>query len=453
MGLISRVMTRRTSSVHGDVLQIVVLAWPMMVTAIVVSLSQNLQIAILGNGAESQTLSTLSLLQPFNFLFIAIMECVAITNQVFSARSRHDWPRGRIWHSTLLSGGLGLLATTAAAALCYLLASPLSSWMGSSDPSLMRSSAPWYLLSMTPFMLLEVGNAALRGQGRTAAAMLLMCAYILGNALLCFVGFQHYQLGFDAVLLANAVAAAPLLPLVFVLVRRQARTADRPDDRPQAFLPRLLALLTNAGIPVFFSMVVVFFSSMVIFPMVARAGEGMLPAFLIVIKLRAFFIIPAVALGSAIAILSNQRLKTASVVALAGLLKSGLWLVVLVCLCLTLAVGAIRTGVLDGLSNDAVIRHASQTVLLLLLPTFFLTSLVAALQTLLEQLERGKRVLLFTLVLELAMAGVVLTTRSYFDDIRALAGLMVSFSVLYAVVFLREYRLLLKSLGERDAAV
>ncbi|GAB7263622.1 hypothetical protein DZS_04630 [Dickeya ananatis] len=60
MSLISRVMSRAAPTASGDIRQIVALAWPMMVTAVVVSLSQNMQIAILGNGAESQTLLTLS---------------------------------------------------------------------------------------------------------------------------------------------------------------------------------------------------------------------------------------------------------------------------------------------------------------------------------------------------------------------------------------------------------
>ncbi|MCI4184847.1 hypothetical protein MRO89_02530 [Dickeya dianthicola] len=52
------------------------------------------------------------------------------------------------------------------------------------------------------------------------------------------------------------------------------------------------------------------------------------------------------------------------------------------------------------------------------------TAVVVSLQTLLEQMEQGKRVLIFTLMLALLM-----------------------------VVFLREYRLLVSALGERDAAV
>ncbi|MBI0487316.1 multidrug transporter, partial [Dickeya dianthicola] len=223
MSLISRVMSRAAPAVSGDRRQIMALAWPMMVTAVVVSLSQNMQIAILGNGTESQTLLTLSFLQPFNFLFIAILECLAITNQVFSARSRHDWPRQRIWHSTLWLGGAGVLTTALAALLCRVLASPLSGWMNSPDLAWMQSAAPGYLLSMTPFLALEMCNAALRGQGRTVPAMTLMCGYVLLNAAGCYLGFHVYQLGFDAVLLANSVPALLLLPLAARALRRVAR--------------------------------------------------------------------------------------------------------------------------------------------------------------------------------------------------------------------------------------
>ncbi|MGM3226120.1 MATE family efflux transporter [Dickeya zeae] len=451
MSLISRVMSRAAPAASGDIRQIVALAWPMMVTAVVVSLSQNMQIAILGNGAESQTLLTLSFLQPFNFLFIAILECLAITNQVFSARSRHDWPRQRIWHSTLLLGALGVVVTALAALVCRVLALPLSDWMNSPDLALMRTAAPAYLLSMTPFLALEMCNAALRGQGRTVSAMALMCSYVLLSAAGCYLGFHVYQLGFEAVLLANSLPALVLLPAALWSLRQAATPVL--DERPRAFVPRLLALLANAGLPVGFSMLVVFFSSMVIFPLVAALGAGFLPAFLIVIKLRAFFIIPAVATGSAIAILLNQRRRTHPASRLVALLNNGVWLIVLAYLALTLGVCWARNGILAGFSNDEVIRQSSQILLWLLLPTFFLTSLVAALQTLLEQVDRGRRVLLFTLVLELLMVAVALGAHRYFSDIQAIASLIVAFSLVYAVVFLREYRLLACALGEQDAAV
>ncbi|SLM65086.1 MULTISPECIES: MATE family efflux transporter [Dickeya] len=451
MSFISRGVSRAAPAANGDIRHLFALAWPMMITAVVVSLSQNLQIAILGNGAQSQTLLTLSFLQPFNFLFIAIMECLAITNQVFSARSRHDWPRQRIRHSSVLLAVVGVLATLLVAGACWLLATPLAHWMNSTDLSLMRSAAPGYLVSMTPFLALEVVNAALRGQGRTVQAMSLMCGYVLFNAAVCYLGFHVYQLGFDAVLLANSVPALLLLPWAVIALRRAA--VPVPDDRPGAFIPRLIALLADAGIPVFFSMLVVFFSSMALFPLVAKLGEGYLPAFLIVIKLRAFFIIPAVAIGSALAILFNQRLKTHAVSLQVRLLNNGVGVIALVYLLLTLGVCWAGSGILAGFSNDATIRLASQTLLVLLLPTFFLTSLVAALQTLLEQLGRGRRVLLFTVLLELSMVAVALVAARYFDNIRLIALLIVLFNLLYATVFLREYRLLAKGLGERDAAV
>ncbi|MBI0460393.1 multidrug transporter, partial [Dickeya dianthicola] len=68
----------------------------------------------------------------------------------------------------------------------------------------------------------EMCNAALRGQGRTVPAMTLMCGYVLLNAAGCYLGFHVYQLGFDAVLLANSVPALLLLPLAARALRRVA---------------------------------------------------------------------------------------------------------------------------------------------------------------------------------------------------------------------------------------
>ncbi|KUI98764.1 MATE family efflux transporter [Vibrio sp. MEBiC08052] len=433
----------------GDVKQVLGIAWPMILIAIVVSLSQNGQIWILGQNEQSQALYQLSMLQPFHFLFIALLECLTITNQVFSARSTCDWPSRKVMNSTLLLAVAGTVFLCLLAGVSYLFEAPLQSVMGGNTQNLFSQTLPLYLLSLIPLLIFELGNAGLRGQGKTLSSMLLISGFIIINLAVCYIGFVHHQLGFQAVIYANLLSASAMLPFsLFMLFRTVSHGSD---PQPKAFLPRLFALMTDAGIPIFLSMLIAFASSAVIFPLISQMNTDYAPGFLIVVKLRSLFIIPAVALGSAIAIFVNQQLSAATKDALTRMLSRGMLAISLLYITLTAMVYLNQHTLVDLLANTSTVQQAGYLLLSLLLPTFFLTSMLAATQTMLEQLGRGKRVLLITLVVESAMVGGILILMRSQGNITELAHLIVIFNVVYFTIFLREYWLLTKNLRGEDA--
>jgi Na+-driven multidrug efflux pump len=438
----------RRNSLSKDIADLLKLAWPMIVVAIAVSFSQNIQTAILGHGKETSSIYLLSMLQPFSFLFLAILECLAITNQVFSARSLNMWSRQKVLAATSLLATLGIVIVALLSGGTALCAPLLQTLLPVASNAFYSSALPLYFLSMLPFIQLEMCNSALRGQGKSALSMLLVIAYIVLNALICYTGYQVYGLGFNSIIISNALASALLIPVALWLVWRTGRHVE--DDRPGAFIPRLSGLLLQVGMPIFASLVVLFFSSLLIFPLIGTLGEQYVAGFLIVTKIRMFIVIPAVACGSALAILINQRLAISSGEELKRLLHRGLAFICIIYLLLTSGIYFTEVSLIKILSGDRIIQDVSSQILLILLPTFFMTSFVASLQALLEQLEQARRVLVLTVIIELLTVITLLVGWDKFSQLQSIMNLIIVFNVVYFIAFGREYWRLANKIGSEN---
>ena len=431
--------------VGRDIADLLKLAWPMIVVAVAVSFSQNIQTAILGHGAETTSIYWLSMIQPFSFLFLAILECLAISNQVFSARSVNLWSKQKVFRATSLLSVLGVLIVALLSGAIALTSPWLEKLLPVSGGRFYQEALPLYFLSMLPFIQLEMCNSALRGQGRSAVSMLLVIAYIILNAGICYTSYHLYGLGFYSIIVANALASGLLIPIATWLVRRVSYLEQ--DDRPQAFIPRLKGLLQQVGLPIFASFIVVFFSSLLVFPLIGTLGEQYVAAFLIITKIRMFVVIPAVACGSALAILINQRLSISSGGELKRLLHRGLMFIGGLYLVLTVAIYFSEKMLIGLLSGDGAIRDASSQMMLILLPTFFITAFVASLQALLEQLDQARRVLILTVIIELLMVVVLLVGWERFSNLNSIMSIIILFSTINLFAFANEYWRLASKIG------
>jgi Na+-driven multidrug efflux pump len=428
-----------------DIADLLKLAWPMIVVAVAVSFSQNVQTAILGHGTETTSIYWLSMIQPFSFLFLAILECLAISNQVFSARSLNLWSKQKVLTATSILSVLGVLVVALLSGTIALFSPWLEKLLPVSGGSFYQKALPLYFLSMLPFIHLEICNSALRGQGKSALSMFLVIAYIVLNAGICYTSYHVYGLGFYSIIVANALASGLLIPVATWLVWRVGR--QQQDDRPQAFIARLKGLLQQVGLPIFASFIVVFFSSLLVFPLIGTLGEQYVAAFMIITKIRMFIVIPAVACGSALAILINQRLTISSGEGLKRLLHRGLMFIGGLYLVLTVGVYFSEEALIDILSGDGTIRETSRQMMLILLPTFFLTAFVASLQALLEQLDQARRVLILTVIIELLMVIVLLAGWDRFSNLNAIMSIIIMFSAINFLAFANEYWRLANKIG------
>lgn len=413
--------------------RIAAMAWPIMLGSLAMAILHMGQIALLGNHADKQPLLLLSLLMPFFLLFAAFLEAVAVTAQVFSARSRRDWPGRNVLDATLVLAVTGLV-------IVILLAGAAEAWrrFGGMELPFVRGEVlevlgP-YLLSLAPLVAFETANGALRGQGRTLPGFVLLSAAVVINLGLCYAFVFELGLGFDGVLLANLASALAVAPVTLVILARGLRGRER-GPLGQA-LARTGMLLGVVGAPVFLSLVVSFFSSAVVVDLVAGFGSDYVSGFLIVARLRFFFLIPAIALATALAVLVNQEGGGGPSRHRRALLSQGAAAVVLAYAALTAILYFAREPIVGVIAADAALRDATLAVLLVLLPSFFLVGVVVAAQVVLENLGRGVRVLIWTLLLEAGACAALLTYATTLDD--ALLILLAAAGA-YTVAFTGEY--------------
>jgi Na+-driven multidrug efflux pump len=381
-------------------LRILTMALPLMVGALAGAGLHVAKTAILTHHGDTDTLFTLSLVQPAFIFMLACLESLAITNQVFSSKSVNGWTRGDVLRATAVFSRIGVVLALLLAA-GFWAAAPLTAGLWDDGPAVLPQMA-LFVLSMLPFLLFEMRNGALRGQGRTGLALVSYVVLIVVDLAVTWVAVTRHDLGFTAVLLGNAAGPIAALPLVILFLRREIGGAERGPT--EAFRKRLIGLGIGVAGPVFASMFAGSASAAVIFPAMAALGETVSSAFLIVVRLRIIFIIPAVALGSAIAILVNQmpesghdgeRRRTlvvgaAMVLGLYGLGLAGLY--------------AWSDPIVAQIvpENTPVLAAEVRGLVSALLPTFYLIATFTMFQVILEHLGLGLRVLAVTLISEVA---------------------------------------------------
>jgi len=423
------------------------LAWPMMLSGMVAAMLQNGQIWILGrDSGDGRALFLMPMLQPYFLLLIAIMEGLAVTNQVFSARSATQWPRKRVWQATLLLAAGGVLMISLLALGAHALVGSVPQLIGA-DMREVWPVLPGYLLSLIPLLCFEMANAALRGQGATVPGLVLSGVAAVINLAVCYGSLTVLRLGFMSVALGNLVSHGLALVPVYGLLWLRTREGERGPTG--VFRARLLALVQDAGLPVFLTLVVAFASSAVLFPALAGISGDNSVALLLVLKLRLLFVIPAVALGSAVAIRINQQLE-GDPTQRRVLLREGLLLTACSYLVLVLLAWGVQPALMELMSQRSGVRQAGLQLLQWLLPTFFLTALNTMLQTLLEQLGRGRQVLIVTLLMEATLGLAILLGLSL--GVSWVLGCMLASAVLYALIFLREVVCLHHALSEAGHA-
>jgi Na+-driven multidrug efflux pump len=379
--------------------RIVSQAVPLAVAACILSALNLGMLAVLSRHGDLDAIYLMSLMQPAFFFVIAVMEGLAVTNQVFSARSKHAWSKRNILISSRSLSVLGIVAIVAVSGLSWGLSKGVAT--ESRSYALIASYLPLALLSMTAFLVFEIYHGALRGRGR-ALLGLVPFAFAAGLSILCtWVLLREYELGFEAVLIGNFVGPFLMLPLVILLLHREAGTGE--SMAPADFRSKIHKLIKTVGLPVFSSVIVASIGAAVLFPVLDRFGEDDTSAFLVIVRLRVAFMFPAIAAGSAIAILINQSGRVDDSISGRRYLATGIPLFLCVYALATATLYFNQSIVIGAIVPEqaAPLNIASQEMLYLLLPTFFLIPCSVLVQIILEQVGDGIKVFLLSAAIEL----------------------------------------------------
>ncbi len=421
---------------------------PLMVGSLTAAALGVAKVALLSYGEDAAALYTLSMVQPGFILMLAFLESLAVSNQVFSSRSYKNWPKGDIRRSTTLLSVtgctlVGLLSITIYGAGGIV---PKTSVMSPVLPDMAL-----FALSLIPFLMFELRNAALRGQGKTTLALVPFALLVVVDLMVTSVGVLRFNLGFDAVVIGNVAGALVALPLVSYLLRREIAGAS--PSRDGSFKKNIVKMLIGVAAPTFLTTFAGSIAAIVIFPMLAGFGPDVVSSFLLVIRIRVLFIIPAIAAGSAISIMINQKADGEHGDASRRILLHGTAMIAIIYILATAALFVGREIVVAMVvpAENTSLHLATIGILTLLILTFFFFAVGTMLQIILEHLGRGTLVLASTLVTEAVTIGCALFLLHRGEGLPALTLVMTATAAVSLAVYSLFFLRLTKNLGVRNA--
>lgn len=425
------------------------LAFPLMVGALAAAGLQVVKAAILSHNGEEAALYTLSMMQPSFIFMLAFLESLAITNQVFSSKSVTNWAKGDVLRATRIFSIIGLVLT-ALIALGFYGASFAVAGQWPEAAELMPKMA-LFVLSLAPYLLFELRNAALRGQGKTGQALVPFIVLIVADIAITWFCVFELGLGFNGVLIGNALGPLVALPLVVWMLRREI--GDSPKGEAGQFKKNVIGLTIGVAGPVFVSMFAGSASAAIIFPALAMLGQDLASGFLVIVRVRIMFIIPAIAIGSAIAILINQLPENGHVSEKRGILVVGVTTVLAIYALATFGVFLLRDEAVGLVvpAENAALYATTVDLMMVLIVTFFLVAAFTMLQVILEHLGMGVRVLIVTFITEVITIGLVFAALFYDFGV---AGVLHSMNVMAAASFLLlggVFVIFLRKMGRTDA--
>ncbi|AHD09788.1 MATE family efflux transporter [Phaeobacter gallaeciensis] len=438
-------------SVWSVLSEIIVMAIPFAAGAIIVSGLHLGKVAVLARAPQAEPLELQSMLQPAFLLVLALMEGLAISNQVFSARSKNNWPRSAIfpasWRmSAYAVAGLSLFAAIAYVAALYV---PV-------EDALFRRTLdylPLYILSLSAFVVFDIFYAAMRGQGKLARSLLPFLGLALIDLSTTYVLLVAYDMGFDAVLIGNLAGPLAMLPVMVLLLKHEAGAAV--THLKEQVKARTTQLLMFVGTPIALTILVSSLSAAVIFPVLADFGSEYASAFLVVMRLRVSFMIPAIAIGSVIAILVNQLSENSNPTTRLQYLGIGVPVMLGFYGLLTALLPFWDNHMINLLvspsQNTSELRAATDLVMQGLQLTFFFVSGAAMLQVVMEQLGRATQVLVIAIVTEIITGAAVFYAQYVGHDLDMAILLLSVISGLTFALFLVQFGFLLRQQGRHDA--
>jgi Na+-driven multidrug efflux pump len=421
---------------------------PLMVGSLTAAGLGVAKVALLAYGGDAAALYTLSMVQPGFILMLAFLESLAISNQVFSARSYKNWPKGDIRRSTKLFSVTGCTLVSVVSLAIFGAAEVLQK---TSVMSPVLPDMALFAMSFIPFLLFELRNAALRGQGKTTLALVPFAVLVVVDLVVTSVGILRFNMGFDAVVIGNVAGPLVSLPLVTYLLRRELAGARPSTDG--SFKKNIVKMLIGVAAPTFMTTFAGSIAATVIFPMLAGFGPDVVSSFLLVIRIRVLFIIPAISAGSAISIMINQKADGQHGEGSKRILLHGTSMIAIIYIIATAALFAGREIVVATVvpAENPSLYLATTGLLTLLILTFFFLAVGMMLQVILEHLGRGALVLVSTLVTEAVTIGCALLLLHRGEGLPALTPVMTATAALSLVAYSLFFLRLVKNLGARNA--
>jgi Na+-driven multidrug efflux pump len=377
------------------------LAVPIMLAALISVLVQLVVVALLGRLSD-QALYVRSLYLPVAFLILALQEGLDVSTQVAVAfgRGREDRAGTGPMAGSFVRLGLGVFGvacvviTLAAPTLAGLLAT------GPADRVVFVAFVRWSALAALATVGPTVLAATLRGWGRAAAAAAVSTSVAVTQVgMVALLGFGT-GLGVFSVPVATVAGAVVGLVVGALGWRRHGL----PGIDLRAWRPAAARTLLAVGGPVTTSYLLLFGSNLGLLWILGVFGRTVVSGFSTAYIVQTVLIVPAIALGSATAIVMNQLRGQHRDALLPTVFRAGVELALVIYLVVAAAAWLGRSWLADTVTGSPVIAEQVQRYLGIVLPTIALMGLVLVAVTVLEQLGAG----LASVLLNLGYFGAVL---------------------------------------------
>lgn len=323
-----------------------------------------------------------SVYAPFGFVTMAVSEGVAVAMQVSASTLHRRGETARVGGVLVLMavlsvGGFGALALAVLAG-----SGPLEALLAVPEGS--RAEVRAFLVAVIAAngltMLPVLAGAALRGLGRAGAAAQLATAAtvltigaILATQLLWGLGAMSVPIGLVAGSVPLALACLPV-------VRRGGTAFGWPADPGPA-----LRLLREVALPVAGSFLVLSAASLGYLWLLRHGSVAEVTGFGLGQTVQTFLIVPAIAVGSAVAITVTLHGEQARTDAFRMLLR----LALPVYACIAAVVFLLRGPLVDLLTTDTAVREVAADYLGTVGPSLLALGITLALLTYLEQAGRA----------------------------------------------------------------
>jgi Na+-driven multidrug efflux pump len=281
--------------------QLVRLAVPMAGAQFLTILVPILIVGILGWMGD-EAIQIRSLYMPLGFLFFAVQIAFGITTQTMTARQTGRGERDL--GATTLSVGIvwvvaGLLLAVALSVAGPALAHVLGAAPGSE--ATFAAFLRWMSLANLTLAWPVLCSSALRGTGRTGpAALIMLVGAVVEVAGLAVLGLGLH-LGTVALPLATVLNGVLAGVYGMIVLAREGLLKGR------GWRPEVLGYLLRTGLPVSLSSGVMFGMNFAFVVMLKPFGPNVISGFATATTIQNLMIMPAVVLGSASAIVMNQR--------------------------------------------------------------------------------------------------------------------------------------------------
>lgn len=344
-------------------------------------------VAIMGRIGDD-VLYLRSLYQPIGLLLVALSVAFAVSNQVTAAVSKGAGRPGDVLASAGSLARVWLLGFVAVTVILGVAAPWIAAAIGTQTRLI--GSYAWFLRWTGAAALVEIGPAllasCLRGYGYVARATTI----VLGTAAVrigCVAGLGlGTRIGVFAVPIGDAVAGLAGLAVGVVLMRR---TELWHPVGLRTWRPEVLGRLRTVGAPVAATFLIISAYNFAVLDLLGRFGEWAVAGFSVASALQNLVLLPGTMLGTATAIVVNQRRGAGEYRRVGTALRGGLTLATAVYAVIAVLVWALAQPVATVLTGDPRVASEAAGYLGAIGLTFFVQGPVLAVLTVMEHTGGG----------------------------------------------------------------